>query len=213
MNDLIGNLPFLLGGLVTTLELAVLSILLSAVLGTLFGIARLSKRPYLHYPAVAYIETVRSIPLILVILYLFFVLVDVGYEVSPFWTGVVALGIVASSYLAEVVRSGISGVNVGQMEAALSSGLGYRQSMVHVVLPQALRRMAPALVSEFIKTVKNTSLVAVIGAYEFFDRVNITNSQRLTKPFLVFGFAAVVYFVINFSLSSVSRSLELRLDV
>lgn len=213
MSDLVGNLPFMLQGLLTTLELAVCAIVLSAIFGTAFGVARLSPRPYLHYPAVAYIEAVRSIPLILLILYLYFVLVDFGYQVSPFWTGVVALAIVASSYLAEVVRSGISGVPDGQMEAARSSGLSYRQAMSSVVLPQALRRMAPALVSEFIKTVKNTSLVAVIGAYEFFDRVNITNSQLLTRPFLVFGFAAVVYFVINYSLSSVARTLELRLDV
>lgn len=213
MSDLIGNLPFMLEGLLITLAMAVCAIGLSAIFGTAFGVARLSHRPYLHYPAVAYIELVRSIPLILFILYLYFVLVDFGYQVSPFWTGVIALAIVASSYLAEVVRSGISSVPAGQMEAARSSGLSYRQAMFAVVLPQALRRMAPALVSEFIKTVKNTSLVAVIGAYEFFDRVNITNSQLLTKPFLVFGFAAVVYFVINYSLSSVARTLELRLDV
>lgn len=213
MSDLIGNLPFMLEGLLITLAMAVCAIGLSAIFGTAFGVARLSHRPYLHYPAVGYIELVRSVPLILFILYLYFVLVDFGYQVSPFWTGVIALAIVASGYLAEVVRSGISSVPPGQMEAARSSGLSYRQAMFEVVLPQALRRMAPALVSEFIKTVKNTSLVAVIGAYEFFDRVNITNSQLLTKPFLVFGFAAVVYFIINYSLSSVARRLELRLDV
>lgn len=213
MNALAGSLPYLFSGLVITLELAVLSIILSAILGTLFGIARLSAKPYLHYPAVVYIEIVRSIPAILLILFLYFVLVTVGYDVSPFWTGVEALGIIASAYLAEVVRSGIAGVAPGQMEAARSSGLTHRQAMAHVILPQALRRMAPALVSEFIKVVKNTSLVAVIGAYEFFDRVNITNSQLLTKPFLVFGFAAVVYFIINYALSAASRRLELRVDV
>lgn len=213
MNAITDSLPFMLGGLLITVELAVLAIAFSAILGTGFGIARLSSRSYLHYPAVVYIEVVRAIPQVLLILYLFFVLTDFGFQVNPFWTGVVALAVAGSAYLAEVVRSGIAGVDTGQSEAARASGLTYRQSMVHVVLPQALRRMAPALVSEFIKILKNTSLVAVIGAYEFFDRVNITNSQLITKPFLIFGFAAVVYFLMNYSLSLVARRLELRVDV
>lgn len=213
MNAITDSLPFMLGGLLITVELAVLAIAFSAILGTGFGIARLSSRSYLHYPAVVYIEVVRAIPQVLLILYLFFVLTDFGFQVNPFWTGVVALAVAGSAYLAEVVRSGIAGVDTGQSEAARASGLTYRQSMIHVVLPQALRRMAPALVSEFIKILKNTSLVAVIGAYEFFDRVNITNSQLITKPFLIFGFAAVVYFLMNYSLSLVARRLELRVDV
>lgn len=213
MSAITDSLPFMLGGLVITLKLAVLAIVFSAVLGTTSGIARLSTKAYLHYPAVGYIEIVRSIPQVLLILYLFFVLTDFGFEVNPFWTGVVALAIAGGAYLGEVVRSGIAGVDKGQSEAARASGLSHSQSMIYVVLPQALRRMAPALVSEFIKTVKNTSLVAVIGAYEFFDRVNITNSQLLTKPFLIFGFAAVVYFLINYSLSLVAHRMELRLDV
>jgi putative glutamine transport system permease protein len=82
-----------------------------------------------------------------------------------------------------------------------------------VVLPQAVRRMAPAMVSEFIKLVKDTSLVSVIGVFEFFHRVQVTNSRVLTEPFTLLGFAAIVYFVINFSLSRLARKLELRLDV
>lgn len=213
MSAIADNLQFLMGGLLITLALAVLAIILSAILGTIFGIARLSTKSYLHYPAVVYIEIVRSIPGILLILYLYFVLIEFGFNMNPFWTGVVALGISASAYLAEVVRSGIAGVDHGQMEAARSSGLSYRYAMAHVILPQALRRMAPALVSEFIKTVKNTSLVAVIGAFEFFDRINIVNARLLTQPFLIFGFAAVVYFVLNYSMSLVAKRLELRLDV
>lgn len=213
MSAIADNLQFLMGGLLITLALAVLAIILSAILGTIFGIARLSTKSYLHYPAVVYIEIVRSIPGILLILYLYFVLIEFGFNMNPFWTGVVALGISTSAYLAEVVRSGIAGVDHGQMEAARSSGLSYLYAMAHVILPQALRRMAPALVSEFIKTVKNTSLVAVIGAFEFFDRINIVNARLLTQPFLIFGFAAVVYFVLNYALSLVAKRLELRLDV
>lgn len=213
MDVVIANLPYLMEGLLVTLGLAAAAISISALLGTVFGIARLSSKPYLHFTAVVYIEIVRGIPAILLILYLYFVLIQFGYDLSAFWTGVVALAIAASAYLAEVVRSGISSIPPGQMEAARSSGLTFLQAMMTVILPQALRRMAPALVSEFTRVVKNTSLVAVIGAYEFFDRANITNARVLTQPFLIFGFTAVVYFVINYSLSLFSRRLELRADV
>lgn len=207
------SLPFLMRGLLVTLQLAFLCIAFGSVVGLLFGVMRLSHRPYFHYPAVAYIEVVRSIPSLLLILMVFFVLVDGGVAITPFWAGVAALSFATSAYIAEVVRSGISGVDRGQMEAARASGLHYRQAMSSVVLPQALRGMAPALVSEFIKTLKNTSLVAIIGTFEFFHSSQILNARVLTQPFLIFGFVAVVYFIINYSLSLVSRRMELRLDV
>lgn len=212
MGTILDNLPFLMSGLLVTLKLAVGAIGFGALAGLVFGVMRLSKRWYLHYPAVGWIETVRSIPSLLLILMVFFVLVDGGVDISPFWAGVTALAMATSAYIAEVVRSGIAGVERGQMEAARSSGLSYRHAMTNVVLPQALRGMSPALVSEFIKTLKNTSLVAIIGAFEFFHRAQVVNSRVLTEPFLIFGFVAFVYFVINFSLSQAARRLELRVD-
>ncbi len=212
MDVITGNFPFLMEGLLITLELALASITFGAIGGLLFGLLRLSRRWYSRYPAILWIETVRSIPSLLLILLVFFVLVDGGVDVSPFWAGVAALAMATSAYVAEVVRSGIASLDAGQMEAARASGLSYLQGMRRVVLPQALRGMAPALVSEFIKTLKNTSLVAVIGALEFFHRSQIVNSRVLTEPFLIFGFVAVVYFLINFSLSQVARRLEFRVD-
>jgi putative glutamine transport system permease protein len=212
VEPIIANLPFFMEGLLVTLQLSVGSIFFGAIAGLAFGVMRLSGRWYLHFPAVAWIETVRSIPSLLLILLVFFVLVDSGFDVSPFWAGVGALAAATSAYIAEVVRSGIAAVDRGQMEAARSSGLSHVQAMKAVILPQALRGMAPALVSEFIKTLKNTSLVAIIGAFEFFHRAQVVNARLLTEPFLIFGFVAVVYFVINFSLSQVARRLEFRVD-
>jgi putative glutamine transport system permease protein len=207
------NFAFMIAGLVRTLGLAGIAISLSLFLGIFFGALRISERPYLHYPAVAYIELVRSIPLILLIFYLFFVFGDVGIDIDRFWAAAIALTIFTSAYVAEIVRSGIASIDRGQMEAARASGLSYVQSMAYVILPQAVRRMVPALVSQFIALTKDTSLAAVIGVSEFFNRVQITNARVLTEPFLLFGFAAVVYFVINYSLSLVARRLELRSDV
>lgn len=213
MDAVINNFWFMIGGLKQTLGLAVIAITLSFFLGVVFGALRLSTRPYLHYPAVLYIELVRSIPLILFIFWLFFILSDFGLSVDRFWAAALALTVFTSAYVAEIVRGGIQSIDKGQMEAARASGLSYLQGMVHVILPQAVRRMAPAMVSQFISLTKDTSLAAVIGVFEFFNRVQITNSRVLVEPFALFGFAAVVYFVINYSMSLIARRLELRADV
>lgn len=207
------NLGYIVEGLKFSLALAAISIAGSFVLGMIFASARISERKYFRYPAVAYIELVRSIPLIIFILYVYFAFAGVGIRIDPFWSAALALTVFASAYVAEVIRSGIIGVRPGQMEAARASGLSYFQAMRLVVLPQAIRSMTPALISEFTKLVKDSSLAAVIGVYEFFNRVNIVNSRVLTEPFLLFGFAAVVYFVINYSLSLAAKRMELRADV
>jgi putative glutamine transport system permease protein len=212
MDAIIANLPFMLAGLWETAKLAALAIVLSSVLGVLFGAMRSARSWYVRWPAIGYIQLIRSAPLIVFILYCYFVLADLGLDLTPFWAGVVALGVFTSAYLAEIVRAGISSVPRGQWEAARASGLGHASTLRHVVLPQALRRMAPALVSEFIKLVKDTSLVSIIGVFEFFHRVEVTNTRVLTQPFAVLGFAAVCYFLVNYGLSRVARRLELRLD-
>ncbi|TDE54082.1 amino acid ABC transporter permease [Nonomuraea mesophila] len=212
MGAIIDNLPFMLAGLWETAKLAVLAIVLSAVLGVLVGAMRSARSRLVRWPAIGYIQLIRSAPLIVFILYCYFVLSDLGFDLTPFWAGVVALGVFTSAYLAEIVHAGIASVPSGQWEAARASGLSQASTMRDVVLPQALRRMAPALVSEFIKLIKDTSLVSIIGVFEFFHRVEVTNSRLLTEPFAVLGFAAVCYFVLNYGLSRFARRLELRLD-
>jgi His/Glu/Gln/Arg/opine family amino acid ABC transporter permease subunit len=212
MAAIIDNLPFMLAGLWDTAKLAVLAIVLSAVLGVLAGAMRSARAWYARWPAIGYIQLIRSVPLIVFILYSYFVLADLGLDLSPFWAGVIALGVFTSAYLAQIVHAGIASVPPGQWDAARASGLSHVSTLRHVVLPQALRRMAPALVSEFIKLIKDTSLVSIIGVFEFFHRVEVTNTRVLTQPFAVLGFAAVCYFFVNYGLSRVARRLELRLD-
>jgi putative glutamine transport system permease protein len=213
MDAVFVNFHFMISGIGQTVGLAGFSILFSAILGVLVGTLRSSTRWYVRYPARGYIELIRSVPLIIFILYIYFVLTDFGLNMNPFWAGVAALSIFTSAYVAETVRAGVAAVPPGQFEAARSSGFTHLGALRHVVLPQAIRRMVPAMVSEFVKLIKDTSLVSVIGAFEFFRRVQVTNSRVLTEPFALLGFAAVVYFVINFSLSRLARRLELRLDV
>jgi His/Glu/Gln/Arg/opine family amino acid ABC transporter permease subunit len=213
MGSILPNLPFMLEGLVLTFGLAALSIVGSSLLGTALATARLSPALWLRVPATTCIEVVRSIPAVLFVLFTYFVLADAGVNVAPFWAAAIALSVFASSYIAEVIRAGILAVDRGQTEAARASGLSHLSTMRLVVLPQAVRSMAPALVSEFIKLTKDSSLAAVIGVLEFFNRVNLVNSRLITQSFVLFGFAGVVYFVVNYGLSRLARRLELRADV
>lgn len=213
MDPIWANLPYMLGGLEMTAFLAVGALVGSAVLGIIFGIGRLSKIHVLHYISVVFIEVGRAIPAMLLVLSTYFIVVEGGINISPVTAGIVALSIDSGAYTAEIVRSGILSVSSGQAEAAASSGLTTAQSMRLVVLPQALRSMVPALASEGTKVIKNTSLVAIIGASEFFNRVNIVNSRVLVYPFLLFGFAAVVYFCINYGFSLAMSRFQWRRDV
>jgi len=207
------NLPYMLAGLKYTFGIAAIGIFFSFFLGTLLAVLRLSPIKWLHYPAVVYIEVVRSVPLILFIFFIYFLIAGMGYNISSFASASVAVVVFISTYIAEIVRAGILSIDSGQMEAARATGLSYARAMRLVVLPQAVRRMVPALVSEFTIVIKESSLAMVIGVPEFFNRVFTTNARVLTEPFALLGFAAFVYFVICFSLSWWSRRLEIRMDV
>jgi His/Glu/Gln/Arg/opine family amino acid ABC transporter permease subunit len=203
-----GNLHFLFDGLIITLRLAMLGIFCSFWLGTAAAFARLSKRPWMHYPAVVYIETIRGVPLIMVILWFyFFTPVFTGIPLENFTSALVAFMIFYSAYLAEDVRAGIQSVPVGQIQAARSTGLSTLQTMRYIVLPQALRNMAPALVTRFIILFKDTSLAYVIGVRELTHSAYII-SQREFRPFELYTLIALVYWVCTFSMSQLAKYLE-----
>jgi putative glutamine transport system permease protein len=213
MDAIIDNATYMLGGLVQTFYIAFAAIAISFLAGIVLGLMRLSGQPVLHYPSVVYIEVFRAVPALLLILFTFFVLVQFGVPITPFEAGVLALALEGSAYIAEYLRSGVQGLNAGQAEAARCSGLTYFQSMRFVIVPQAFRRMMPSMVSESIKIIKNTSLLAVIGVSEFYNRVSITNGRVVTKPLLLLAFAGVIYFVINYAISLLGKRFELRADV
>lgn len=207
-----GTIPFLLGGLGFTLRLAAISIAISFVFGLLLALARLSRLPFVHYPAVLYIELMRSLPLLLIIFFTYYALPQlINLSLAPFTAGVVAMSAFTAALLAEIIRAGILSVNRGLVEAALASGLTSAQVMRFITLPIALRRMTPSIVSQFITLLKDTSLTAVIGILELTRRSRIISSQNY-KPIPVFIVVAIIYFVVNYSLSLVSRRLEERRD-
>jgi putative glutamine transport system permease protein len=202
-------------GLLLTLQMSVYAIGLSFVFGLLLALARHSGTPLLRWPATTYIESIRSLPVLLMIIVVNFQgakalrpILGEGFDISPFWAGVVGLTIYTSSVLAEIIRAGITSLPRGQWEAARALGLRYPQLIGYVVLPQALRRMVPAIVAQFTTLIKDSSLAYAIAVQELLSRGRVFYAQYF-NPVDTLIFVSVVYFVINYALSVVSRRLEL----
>jgi His/Glu/Gln/Arg/opine family amino acid ABC transporter permease subunit len=209
---IVRNWPVLLSGFVNTLKLAVIAIFASFFLGVLAGAGRLSRSAALHYPAVVYIEVIRGVPLIMVIFWFYFLTpILAGRPLDNFTSALIAFIVFESAYLAEIVRAGIQSVPLGQVQAAISTGLTQRQAMRHVILPQAIRNMIPALVTRFIVLFMDTSLAYIIG-YRELTRVARIIAEREFRAFEVYTFIALVYFVCTYAMSLVARRVERRLN-
>ena len=211
---LIGQYPSgPLGGVAMTLVLAVLGVLLAFPIGIVLAVAAVSPSRVARVVAVSIITGFRGMPLLLLIFWAYFLLPALtGWTVSPFVTLLSAIVLYQSAYMAEVVRSGIKGVHRGQCEASAALGFGFRAQMVHFILPQALRAVVPSLITQFVSTVKETSLGYVISVNELTYVANQLNSTLLTRPFEVFGILAITYFIICFSLASLARLAEKKLS-
>ncbi len=200
---------FLLGGLVLTGQVAVMAVVLSIVAGTLLAMGRLSRVPPISIPTTAYVEAMRSLPSFLVLMYVFFGVYRLGFQLPTLAAVVLGLTVYHSSKIAEVIRAGIQSIEKGQVEAARSLGLTYTQTMLNVVFPQAFRRMVPALVSELILCLKNTSIGCVVGLNEL-TRRGIIIYQQYYNPIETLLVVAALYWVLCYALSSVSRHLEME---
>lgn len=207
------NWPLLLSGFVNTLKLALLAIGFSFWLGVVAGALRLSRNPLLYYPAVLYIEVIRGVPLIMIIFWFYFVSpIIAGRPLDNFTSALIAFVVFEGAYLAEIIRAGIQSVPVGQIDAASSTGLSHVQAMRHIILPQAVRNMIPALVTRFIILFMDTSLAYIIGFREL-TRVAKIIAEREFRAFEVFTFIAIVYFICTYTMSLASRRLEARVAI
>lgn len=210
---LIGQYPHgPLGGLAITIVLSVLGLVLAFPLSVGIALARISPFAWLRRPALILTYLIRGVPLIMLIFWVYFFLpLLIGRTISGFTTMLVTLVIYQATYLSEIVRAGIEGLPHGQTEAARAVGLSYMQTTFKVLLPQALYNMVPAMISQFVSTIKETSLGYVISVNELTFAANQINSTLLTKPFQVFFILAAIYFILCFSLTQLARHLERRI--
>jgi glutamate transport system permease protein len=200
---------FLLLGMVNTLKAALTSIVLAIGIAGLMALGRLARSAPIRWLAGVYVEFFRAVPLLLLILFTGLGLPQYGFDLSVFWYLVMALTAYNSAVMAEIFRSGILSLDRGQSEAALAIGLTYWQSMLLVVIPQAIRRMIPATVSQLVTLLKDTSLGFVI-TYEELLRRGRQTGEFFRNPLQSFVVVAVMYIVVNFALSRVARRLEVR---
>jgi glutamate transport system permease protein len=198
-------------GLVATLRAALLAVVLSMLVGALLAVGRLSRRSWLARATGAWVELFRGVPLLLLILFVFLGLPAVGVTVSTFWALVAGLTLYNSAVIGEIFRAGILSLPRGQTEAAYAIGLRRGQTLRIILLPQAVRRMLPALVSQLVTLLKDTSLGFVIGYTE------LLRNGRTAVEFLggkysipIYTAIAVVYIAVNASLSFTARWLDRR---
>jgi His/Glu/Gln/Arg/opine family amino acid ABC transporter permease subunit len=193
-----------------TLRLALPAILLGFVLGTCIGLARLARSRWVNFPALIYVEFFRGVPLVMVIFWFWFIIpMLAGKSLPEYSVALTAFVIFEAAYLAEIVRAGIQSVPRGQVEAATATGLTRSHVMRHVILPQALRNMIPALVTQFIVLLKDTSLASIIGYVDLTKAAQIVNNREI-RPFELYLFIAAVYWLCSYAMSRYAGYLESR---
>jgi len=201
--------PAIVAGLQMTIKISALSILCGTLMGLAGALAKVSRLRLLRAAGVLYVEWIRNTPLLIQILFIYFGL-GVFLPLTPFTASVFALSLFSGAYITEIIRAGIESIQKGQREAALSLGMTDRQAMFLVILPQAVRRILPPLVGQFISLTKDSSLVSVIAVSEltYVAKNIVTVTFRAFEVWLaIAGF----YFVLSFALSYSVRNLEYRL--
>jgi polar amino acid transport system permease protein len=194
-----------------TLRLAIPAIVLGFLLGVFIGLGRLARSPWIRIPATGYVELFRGVPLVMVIFWFWFILpILLRVPLPEYGVALAAFVVFEAAYLGEIVRAGIQSVPRGQVEAATATGLTRAQTMRHVILPQALRNMIPALVTQFIVLFKDTSLASIIGYMDLTKAAQVVNNREI-RPFELYLFIAVVYWLCTYGMSRYAGYLERRL--
>jgi glutamine transport system permease protein len=214
-NSLFGLLestfPILMEGLKMTIILTVISIALALVLGIIFGLMRVSRSIWLRAIGTTFVDIFRGTPLLVQAFFIYFgIPAALGFQMSALTAGIITLSLNAGAYMTEIVRGGIQSVDKGQMEAARSLGVGYLPTMRRVILPQAIRTMIPSYINQFVITLKDTSILSVIGIAELTQtgRIIIARNFQSFNMWLIIG---IIYFIVIMTLTKLSDRLEKRI--
>ncbi len=202
-------MPRFWDGVLVTLQALALGTLIAFSLGLVWAMAQRSPQPWVRLPVIWVTEFIRNTPLLVQLFFLFYVVPEVGPSMSPLTTGIVGLGLHYSTYTAEVYRAGIDGVPVGQWEASKALSLSRRRTWTSVILPQAIRRVVPALGNYVVAMLKDSPMIAVIGALDMLGEARqFSNETFTTEAITVVG---VAFIVIAYPASLLIRALERRL--
>jgi glutamate/aspartate transport system permease protein len=204
---------FILQGLLFSIQLTLVAMIGGIVFGTLLAMMRLSGRRWMELPAAAYVNGMRSIPLVMVILW-FFLLIPflVGRPIGAELSAIITFTAFESAYYSEIMRAGIQSIARGQVYAGQAIGLTYGQNMRFIVLPQAFRNMLPVLLTQTIILFQDTSLVYAIGAYDLLKGFEVAG-RNFNRPVEAYLLAAVSYFVICYALSHLVRRMQRRIAI
>ena len=204
---------FIVKGLIFSVQLTVIAMIGGIALGTVLALMRLSGKKWLVMPAAFYVNTLRSIPLVMVILW-FFLLIPllIGRPLGAELSAIITFTVFEAAYYSEIMRAGIQSVSRGQVSAGYAVGMTYAQTMQLVVLPQAFRNMLPVLMTQTIILFQDTSLVYAIGAYDLLKGFEVAG-KNFNRPIETYLVAALVYFVICFSLSMLVRRLQKKIAI
>ena len=205
------NLKFLLSGLTTTIYISVISIIISMVLGLIVAIPSLAKNKFLTYINIGYVEIVRAVPLLVLILWIYYGLpIMTGISFSPFVSGIIALSISESAFQAEIFRAGINSIKKAQWEAGSSLGLNFFKRLRLVILPQAIKNILPAIGNQFVYVLKMSSLVSIIGIGDLTRKANelVVSTYR---PLEIYTFLIFEYLILILIVSFFVRKLEKNL--
>lgn len=204
--------PKLLAGLGVTIQLTVISLLLAIVMGMISCFFRISKLKVLNFISNVYVDIIRGTPLLVQAFFVYFGITQaLSFRMSAFTAAIIVLSLNAGAYLSEIFRSGISAISIGQMEAARSLGLPYSKAMTKVILPQAFRIVIPSIVNQFIITIKDTSILSVIGLPELTFNGKIIVARNF-ESFKVYAMVGIMYFIVIMILTKVSKVIERRMS-
>ena len=210
---MVNALPLLMGGLWLTVVLTVAGLVVGFFLGTVTGLAKVSRSRVLHFISMIYVESVRGTPLIVQAMFLYFGLpLALSISIPPITAGVIVIAINSGAYISEIVRGAIQSIDKGQTEAGRSTGLTQAQTMLYIIWPQAFRRMIPPLTNQCIISLKDTSLLVVIGVGELTRQGQEIIAVNF-RAFEVWLTVAIFYLAMTLSISAVLRYYERKLMI
>jgi polar amino acid transport system permease protein len=205
----IESLPFLWQGLLVTLQVSFLVVAISLPIGVVMGVGLIYGPRWLYWPIRLYSDLIRGIPILVLIFFVYYGLPPLGLNLDNFWAAVAALTAFKTAHVIEIARGSIQSIHFGQTDAAKAIGLTFWQRMLYIIFPQATRRFLPPWINAVTDAVKGSALVSLIGVVDLMLAIQKVIG-RTYEPMPLYVTGAIIYFVINYTLSSLSRQLEAR---